>query len=68
MTKKKVVIPVDIYDKDGNMSKIEFNDRSGEHILDAVWDPREEQTSDNRVKFREWAYRMIEQKDYEVKR
>jgi len=59
-------IPVDIYDKDGNMLKIEFNDATGEHILDAVWDDKEAQTSENRIEFRKWAYRMIEQKGYEV--
>jgi hypothetical protein len=32
-----------------------------------MWDASEEQTSENRVKFREWAYRMIKQKNYEVK-
>jgi hypothetical protein len=61
-------IPVDVYDKDGNMTKIEFNTASGEHIVDAVWDPTDEQTSENRIKFREWAYRFIETKEYEVVR
>lgn len=64
----KKAIPVDVYDKDGNMVKIEFNDGSGEHILDAVWDQTDKQTSENRIKFREWAYRFIEQKEYEVAR
>ncbi len=59
-------IPVDVYDRDGNLAKIEVNTASGEHILDFVWDPTDEQTSENRVKFREWAYRILEQKDYEV--
>ena len=64
----KRAIPVDVYDKEGNMTRIEFNDPSGNHIIDAVWDQNDEQTSENRVKFREWAYRFIEQKDYEVVR
>lgn len=68
MTDKKIVIPIDVYNKDGELVKIEFNDRSGNHILDAQWDQREEQTSDNRIAFREWAYRLIEQKDYKVQR
>jgi len=59
-------IPVDVYDKEGNMLKIEFNNGTGEHILDAIWDENEDQTSENRVKFREWAYKIIEQKGYEV--
>lgn len=59
-------IPVDVYDKEGNMIKIEFSTSSGEHIMDALWDPNDEQTSENRIKFREWAYRFITQKEYEV--
>jgi hypothetical protein len=59
-------IPVDVYDKDGNMTKIEVNTPSGEHIFDFLWDPTDEQTNENRVKFREWAYRILKQKDYEV--
>jgi hypothetical protein len=62
-----VAVPADIYNKDGELVKIEFTTPSGEHIIDAMWDVSEEQTSENRVKFREWAYRMIKQKDYEVK-
>ena len=61
-----IVIPVDVYDKDGNIIKIEFSDMSGKHVLDALWDESEEQTSENRTKFREWAYRLIEQKGYEL--
>jgi hypothetical protein len=64
----KRAIPVDVYDKDGNMTKIEFNTASGEHIVDAMWDPTDKQTSENRIKFREWAYRFIETKEYEVVR
>lgn len=64
----KKAIPVDVYDKDGNLTRIEFNDGSGNHIVDAIWDPTDEQTSENRIKFREWAYRFIEQKEYEVPR
>lgn len=59
-------IPVNIYDGSGNLLRIEFNDTEGNHIIDAVWDEKDEQTNENRVKFREWAYRFIEQKDYEV--
>ena len=64
----KKAIPVDVYDKDGNLAKIEVNDASGEHIVDFLWDHRDEQTSENRIKFREWAYRILGQKEYEVPR
>jgi hypothetical protein len=60
----KKTIPVDVYDKDGNMLRIEFSDGEGEHIVDVVWDETEEQTSENRTKFRKWAYTMLEQKGY----
>lgn len=59
-----IAIPVDVYDKDGHLVKIEFNDMKGNHVLDALWDDAEEQTSENRIKFREWAYRLIQQKGY----
>lgn len=64
----KKVIPVDVYDKDGNLSKIEFNEKDGTHVVDALWDPKDEQTSENRVLFRQWAYRMLEQQGYEIPR
>jgi hypothetical protein len=65
----KKAIPVDVYDSDGNMTKIEVQDGAGEHILDFVWDTNDEQTSENRVKFREWAYNFLEKnKGYEVQR
>jgi hypothetical protein len=65
---KGIAVPVDVYDKDGNMVKIEFNTKSGEHILDALWDPRDSQTSENRIAFRKWAYRHLEQQGYSVNR
>ena len=60
----KKAIPIDVYDKDGNMLRIEFNDGEGEHIIDAIWDETDEQTSENRKTFRKWAYNLIEQKGY----
>jgi hypothetical protein len=60
------VVPIDIYDKDGNMVKIEFQDGSGEFAFQVLWDPTDEQTSENREEFRRYAYRMAEQLKYEV--
>lgn len=60
------VIPVDIYDKDGNMLRVEFHDSKGDFAFQVLWDPREEQTSENREEFRRFAYRMAEQLKYEV--
>jgi len=64
----KKAIPVDVYDKEGNMLKIEFNDGNGDHVVDAHWDPLDEQTSENRIEFRKWAYTMLNRKGYEVLR
>jgi hypothetical protein len=61
-----IAIPVDIYDKDGNLTKIEFNDPSGVHIIDAEWDHRDPQDSKHRTEFRKWAYRFVEQKGYRI--
>ena len=52
-------IPTDIYDRDGNMVAIEFNDAAGEFVVEAKWDERDEQTSENRVAFRKWAYNFV---------
>lgn len=60
------VIPTDVYDKDGDMIKIEFNDIEGNFVIEAVWDPQDPQDSEHREKFRKWAYRMVGQLDYEV--
>lgn len=57
---------VDIYDKDGNLVRIETYKMDGEHFLDFLWDERDEQTSDNRLEFRKWVRRFLKQKDAEV--
>ena len=59
-------IPTDVYDKDGNLKMIDASDSSGNHIIDILWDDRDEQTNENRVAFRDWAYRILKQKGYEV--
>jgi hypothetical protein len=59
-------IPTDVYDKDGNLLRIEFHDGNGEHIIDAQWDENDEQTSEKRVEFRKWAYNHIARKGYSL--
>ena len=64
-----IAIPTDQYDKDGNMLGIEFNDENGEFIIFAEWDETDEQTSEKRIAFREWAYKFLKNNfKYEVKR
>jgi hypothetical protein len=61
------VIPIDVYDKDGNLTHIDVQDASGEFVLQMVWDENDEQTSENRELFRKWAYDFLEKsKGYEV--
>lgn len=60
-------IPTDIYDKEGNLTRIEVSTEAGDHIADFQWDPSDEQTSENRITFRKWVYTFLEQrKGYEV--
>jgi hypothetical protein len=61
-----MVIPTDVYDKEGNLTRIEFYDLDGEFVVQAVWDENDEQTGKNRIKFRKWAYSMVEQIGEEV--
>ena len=61
------VIPTDVYDKDGNLTHIEFYNEAGSFEIQAEWDPSDAQTPDNRAKFRQWAYKFIEDnQQYEV--
>lgn len=54
----------DIYDDEGNMLRIEAYDAKGDFVMQALWDPTDEQTRENREAFRKWFYRMLEQKEY----
>ena len=61
------VIPIDVYDKDGNFERIDVQDASGEFVMQFLWDPTDEQTSENRELFRKWVYRFLKtSKGYEV--
>jgi hypothetical protein len=59
-------ITTDIYDKDGNLTKIEVTDGAGEFIIQSLWDPRDAQTHENRVEFRKWTYNHIRKLGYEI--
>jgi hypothetical protein len=60
------VIPTDIYDKEGNMLRIEFHDTDGEFVVQSVWDDKDPQDSEHRDFFRKWSYKMVSQLGYEV--
>lgn len=61
-----LLIPIDVYDKEGNLTKIDFYNTEAEFIIQADWDENDAQTSKNRIAFRKWAYRMMENLGYEV--
>ena len=61
------VIPTDVYDNNGNLLRVEFHNSKGEFEIQAEWDERDLQTSDNREAFRKWAYKMIENMGFKVK-
>jgi hypothetical protein len=62
----KKVIPTDVYDQDGNLIRIDFYNEAGEFEIEAVWNDEDPQDSANRIEFRKWAYKMLEQKGLEV--
>jgi hypothetical protein len=58
------VIQTEVHDKDGNLLRIEVTEcDTGNHVMDMLWDPRDEQTQENREDFRKWANRIIRSKD-----
>lgn len=60
------VVQQDIYDKAGNLVRIEVHDESGEFLMQFLWDERDEQTSEKREEFRKWAERHLKQAGHEV--
>lgn len=66
LEKKGRVVCTDIYDKDGNLVRMDVHTRDDQFVLQVLWDPRDEQTSENREEFRKWAYRHLEQSGYDV--
>lgn len=64
MEEKGKAIPTDVYDKDGNLMRIDFHDDKGEFIVQCLWDANDEQTSPKREEFRQWAYRWVKQQGW----
>jgi len=61
------VYPIDMYDKDGNLERIEFFDEiTNEFQFQAIWDDRDAQTYANRQEFREWASHMAKQMGFSI--
>ena len=66
MSERVKVIPTDVYDTEGNMMRIDFNEKDGTFAFEALWDERDGQSSQNREEFRKWAYLMAKRFGYEV--
>ena len=60
------VTTIDIYNKEGNLVRIEAYKANGDFLMQFLWDERDEQTSENRVEFRKWVTRHLKQSGYEV--
>lgn len=56
----------DIYDKDGNLLRIEAYKNDGDFLMQFLWDERDEQTSENRIEFRKWVTRHLKQSGHKV--
>lgn len=53
-----------IRDAENNIEYLKISDAdTGEEILRFLWDPTDEQTLDKQKEFREWAERMLRNKD-----
>ena len=64
-----IVKPREIYTEDGDLDRIEFYNQEGKFEIQAVWDDQDPNDEEHRIKFREWAYRIVGQVDdgkYEV--
>lgn len=63
----KSVYCVDVLDKDGNLTKIEaYEFGTGNFILQFLWDINDAQTSENRIEFRKWVTRHLEQTGHKL--
>ena len=60
------VTPTPIYDKSGNLLRLEFHDLKGEFQFQAEWDENDAQTSEKREDFRKWAYTMAKRLEFDV--
>jgi hypothetical protein len=57
---------VDIFDKDGNLLRIEFLNEKDQFEFQSIWDSNDEQTHENREKFRKWSSLMAKRMGFKV--
>jgi hypothetical protein len=60
------IIAKEIFDDEGKLTHIEYTNGYGEHVIDAVWDERDEHTPEKIEAFREWASKMLDDMDIPV--
>lgn len=58
------VYMADVYDKEGNLVRVEVYKTNGDFAFQAVWDPTDEQVSEKREAFRRWTRTMAERLGY----
>lgn len=60
------VTTIDIYNKEGELVRIEAYKENGDFLMQFLWDKADEQTSENRVEFRKWVTRHLKQSGEQV--
>jgi hypothetical protein len=64
---KPKVYPIEVFDKDGNLTHIEFlNETTHDFEFQSVWDPRDAQTQELREEFRKWSSKMAKSLGYDI--
>lgn len=61
---KKVILR-EIHNDEG-LQVIEAVDENGSHFADFLWDDRDEQTPENREKFRDWVHTMLKRMEAHI--
>lgn len=63
-SKTRYVRLTEVFNDDGKMVKIVAEEaETGRHVLDVLWDPRDEQDEDTRKEFRQWAIVSLARKN-----
>ena len=50
----------------GKLVSIEACDEEGKHVIDFVWDERDDQNENTLLKFDEWVFHMMKNMDLEL--
>jgi hypothetical protein len=61
----ETVYMADVYDKEGNLVRVEVYKTNGDFLFQSLWDPNDEQVSAKREAFRKWTKTMAERLGYE---